>query len=142
MSSNIALVTTSEEAAITSDGTLVSLDYLTLNVPSSNTCPLQVKTVQVECSSHDQGSVSDPNTSSYSWIDLVVRNDGVEVHREERVFSNRVAKKDYKRYQKTFDEKSSIVQNLTPGCELVLVLNALYPGWSNCAKHASLSVNY
>ena len=141
MSSNIALVTTSEEASITSEGPLASLDYLTLNVPSSNTCP-QVKTVQVECSSHDQGWASDPNTTSYSWIDLLVRNDGVEVHREERVFSNLVAKEDYCLYVKMFDEKSSVVQKLTPGCELVLVLNALYPGWGNYANYARLSINY
>ena len=141
MSTNIAVVTTSEEASITSDGPLASLDYLTLNIPSSSMCP-QVKMVQVECSSHDQGWASDPNASSYSWIDLLVRNDaGDEVYREERMFSNPVANENYCMYEKTFDEKSSVVQNLTPGCELVLVLNALYPGWSNYANYARLSVN-
>ena len=140
MSTEIAVETTDKEASITSDGPLASLDYLTLKVPSSDTCP-QVKSVQVECSSHDQGWASDPNAISYSWIDLLVRNDaGDEVYREERMFSNPVANKNYCMYEKTFDEKSSVVQNLTPGCELVLVLNALYPGWGNYAKYARLSI--
>lgn len=138
---NFAIVTTAQNFTVYSEGPLNSLDYLVLRVPSSNTCPA-VKTVQFECSSHDQGWVSDPGAGEWSWGDLVVRKDGIEVCREKFVFTNAMGKDEFQLHSKLFGESSSLVKSLTAGCDLVLCLNAQFPGWSISANSGRLTITY
>ena len=50
----------------------------------------------MECSSHDQGWASGEGEVGWTWSDLVVKNvEGVEVHREQRVFVNPRANKQF-----------------------------------------------
>ena len=61
------LTQTGQQLTVTaSSATIVSKNYLQLNVPPASTCP-KVKSIQFNCSSHDQGYASTPGTASYSW---------------------------------------------------------------------------
>ena len=136
MASNIALVTTTQSVGVHEN----TLQYLNLHIPPEHTCPV-VKAIQVECSSHDQGWAT--GDGEWTWSDLVVKNvQGAEVHREERIFVNPRANKEFRLHVKNFDQNSNVVKCATPGSELVLELKAAFPGWVNNANYGRLAVYY
>lgn len=141
MASNIALVTTTQTVAVAADGSdIKTLQYLQLQVPPNETCPA-VKVIQVECSSHDQGWAT--ADGSWTWSDLVVKNaQGLEVYRERNMFVNLRANDQFQLHVKIFDQNSEAVKNLTPGNQLILELNAQFPGWVNNANYGRLAVYY
>ncbi len=140
MSSNFAVVTTSQVAEVRADSaTVASKIYLTLQIPPAETCP-KVKNIQFECESHDQGFGSG---GSYSWGDLVVTSSsGVEVYRLSRSYENAVADGNYQMHVKLYTENDEIVQKAEPGNKLQLVLNAQYPAWANFAKYGRIAIYY
>ena len=141
MASNIAQVTTTEKVAVEADGSdAKDLKYLKLHIPPEHTCPV-VKAIQVECSSHDQGWAT--GGGEWTWSDLVVKNaEGVEVHREHRMFVNPRANDQFQLHIKSFDQHSSVVKHATPGSELILELKAQFPGWVNNANYGRIAVHY
>lgn len=142
MASNFSIVTTTQVVEIIADEQVASSTYLTLNVPPVETCP-KVKMVQFECESHDQGFASFPERGSFSWGDLVVKtSSGNEVYRKVRAYSNAIANSDYQMHIELYSGDDEIVQKLTPGSVLELVLNAQYPGWANFAKYGRLAIYY
>ena len=122
------------------NGTIVSQNYLQLNV--SNTCS-KVKSIQFNCSSHDQGTAFILGTASYSWGDLVVQSsNGTEIYRQFRAYANAVANSNFQEHSGSYGEQDELVQKCTPGSILILVLRAQYDGWSNTARSAELTVEY
>ena len=58
---------------------------------------------------HDQGWASSKGEVGWTWSDLVVKNvEGVEVHREQRVFVNPRANKQFQLHVKFFDQQSNL----------------------------------
>ena len=118
---------------------VVSQNYLQLNV--SNTCS-KVKSIQYNCSSHDQGFANVHGTPSFSWGDLVVHSsDGTEIYRSQ-AYTNAVADSNFQEHSGSYGEQDELVQKCTPGSILILVLSAQYSGWKNTARSAVLTVEY
>ena len=123
-----------------SSSAIASLDYLQLNV--SKTCS-KIRSIQLKCSSHDQGHATHAGTGSYSWGDIVVKSmasNGTEIYRHFRAFNNAVANSTFQDHSHTYGEQDTLVQMCTPGSTLILVLNAQYSGWRNFARSAKLLV--
>ena len=137
------LIQTGQELTVTANSaTVVSKNYLQLNVPPASTCP-KVKSIQFNCSSHDQGYASTPGTASYSWGDLVVQSsDGTEIYRQSRAYANAVANSNFQEHSGSYGEQDELVQKCAPGSILILVLNAQFPGWTNTARSAELQIQY
>ena len=136
MASNFAIVTTMQETKILAyDSTIVHMTYLTLHVPSTETC-LKMKMIEFECESRDQ----DLESYSYSWGDLVVKSSsGVELYRQKRAYENAVADSNYWMHIQLHNENDEIVQKMYTRkhsragsmCS-VQSLDKLCQIWSNC----------
>ena len=130
--------TTKQEVEVRADsGRIKDLVYLGLHIPENCT---NVKTILVECESHDQG-FADYKSYSYSWGDLVVKSrSGEEQYRQNRVYENAVANSNYQMHIQHYSEDDGIVQKCKPGNTLELVLNAQYRNWANYAKYSRIAV--
>ena len=124
--------------------------YLRLSVPTPEVCK-KVKKVEITCVSHDQGWSSYPadrNTyrNSWTWGDVSISRTtpkGVEEIRRERVYTNLHASEEWQVHHCTFGEDSKFVSALVPGeGEVVLYLNAQFPGWENHAKEATIKLMF
>ena len=142
MASNFAIVTTTQETEILAyDSTIVHMIYLTLHVPSTETCP-KVKMIEFECESRDQGLVGH-ESYSYSWGDLVVKSSsGVELYRQKRAYENAATDNNYQMHVQLYNENDEIVQKCAPGSTLELVLCAQYNRWTNSAKYGRIAIYY
>ena len=126
-------------------------EYLRLSVPPPEVC-MKVKKVEITCTSHEQGWSSyestDRNTyrNSCTWGDVsifVTSSEGVKEFRHKRVYTNLHAIKEWQVHCCSFEENSEFVSSLVPGSsEIVLYLNARFPGWENFARRATIKIMF
>ena len=130
------------ESSVVSNG---RRPYLSVEVPIE--CR-QVKMVAMECESHDQGWSSYPSdrgtrNNSWTWGDLSVQScEGDEVMKEDRVYTNVHACRNWELHKREYGERDPLSRELGPGRKLVLSINAAFPGWENHVKYSKLTVYF
>ena len=101
--------------------------------------------------SHDQGWSSYPADrnayrNSWTWGDVSISQTtpkGVEEIRCERVYTNLHASEEWQVHRRSFGEGSKFVSSLVPGeSEVVLYLNAQFPGWVSNTKEATIKLMF
>ncbi|TMW69141.1 hypothetical protein Poli38472_001297 [Pythium oligandrum] len=115
----------------------MNVEYLRLDIPEEATLHLPLglsiskcHEVVVQCASHDQG-----------WADEDREYDGGEVARTTVCPNVRVVDSS-RHHVRYFRTPSDVLDHVTPGNSLQLMLRSQYPGWSNTADYGRLRVQF
>ena len=127
-------------------------EYLRLSVPQPEVCK-KVKKVEITCISKDHDWSSNKSIEHriswacpLTWGDVsisVTSSEEVKEFPHERVFTNLHLIQQWQLHRCSFEENSDLVSSLVPGSsEIVLYLNARFPGWLNHAKSAAIKIMF
>lgn len=134
-------------------------DYLVLSLPTREELALppgvnvdKCVLIVADCTSKDQGWATDGrehnNTyrACWSWNELAVskRNADGETVEAKRVgfCSNHRADRAFRRHRRIYSAPNAVLEAVAPGDEVRIVLRSQFPGWTNTATFASLSVSF
>ncbi|RSH78261.1 uncharacterized protein EHS24_002726 [Apiotrichum porosum] len=105
-----------------------------------------LRSVTVETFSRDQGwsdnqAAYGTYNQSYSWMELSLLRDGQEVPESRCTIQYNVVAGQYHKAHTVFlDTGHPLVRNARDGDRIVLWVRAMYPGWVNHIRHASLTL--